>query len=177
MRRLTNATIAVLLLAFAPACRKPQRVRAGAVDQGENGLRSVVSVADPRTSAQLVRGFHALESNSWRWTKGNFTVTLRPPLDADKDGAWLLLKFSMPESVVSRVGPVRLTANVNGAPIEGETYSKDGDYTFRREVPASAFHGDNPVSIEFELDKFLAAGVVEGRELGIIVSMIGLEAK
>ncbi|MCZ2148681.1 MAG: hypothetical protein LC126_13000 [Bryobacterales bacterium] len=177
MRRLTTAAIAILLLAFASGCRKPRRVRAGAADEAENAVRSVVSVADPRTSAQLVRGFHALESNSWRWTKGNFTVTLRPPLNADRDGAWLLLKFSMPEAVLNRVGPVRLTANVNGAPIEGETYSKDGDYTFRREAPASAFHGDNPVTIEFALDKFLAAGAVEGRELGIIVSMIGLEAK
>jgi len=123
VRRLTTAALAIGLLAFTGGCRKPQRVRAGAVDQGENGLRSVVSVADPQTSAQLVRGFHALESNSWRWTKGNFTVTLRPPLNADKDGAWVLLKFSMPESVLSRVGPVRLTANVNGTPIDGETYS------------------------------------------------------
>jgi hypothetical protein len=169
--------LAALLFVSAGGCKKPQRVRAGAVDEAENGLRSVVSVADPQTSAQLVRGFHALESNAWRWTKGNFTVTLRPPLRADKDGAWLLLKFSMPESVLSRVGPVRLTANVNGTPIAGETYSKNGDYTFRREVPASAFHGESPVSIEFALDKFLAAGAVEGRELGIIVSMIGLEAK
>ncbi|MBV6432343.1 MAG: hypothetical protein IANPNBLG_02485 [Bryobacteraceae bacterium] len=140
-------------------------------------MRSMVSVADPRAASQLVRGFHSLESNSWRWTKGNFTVTLRPPLNAGRDGAWLLLKFSIPEAVLSKVGPVRLTANVNGRPVEGETYSKSGDYTFRREAPAAAFHGDDPVTIEFALDKFLAAGVVEQRELGIIVSMIGLEAK
>jgi hypothetical protein len=71
---------------------------------------------------------------------------------------------------------VRLSATVNGTPIDGENYSKTGDYVYRKDVPASALQPE-AVAVEFALDKFLAAGQVEGRELGVIVSVIGLEAR
>lgn len=171
MRRL----IAVALLFTLASCKQPQRVRATAVDEDEGELRSIVHLADPKAAVQLTRGFHEVEGNSWRWTKGRFSTTLRPPEGGAKNGAYLIVKLSIAESTIKHLGGTRLTANVNGAPIEGETYTKTGDYVYRKEVPASALQ-PQAVPVEFALDKFLAAGQVEGRELGIIVSVIGLEA-
>ncbi|HUQ92563.1 MAG TPA: hypothetical protein VM120_12870 [Bryobacteraceae bacterium] len=172
MRRLMLVALAA---SFVAGCNKPKRVRAGALDEDDSALRSMVHVADDKSFLQLGNGFHALEGNAWRWTKGRFSVTLRPPLNAEKDGAYLVLRFSLAESVVSRVHSVRLAANVNGTPVEGQTYTKNGDYIYRRHVPASALKG-GAVTAEFSLDHYLQAGQLEGRELGLIVSVIGLEA-
>lgn len=174
MRRLRVGLVAAMLA--AGACKTPERVRVTQTMDSEPGIRSIVHVADPETSQQLVRGFHALEGNAWRWTKGSFAVTLRPPRNAAKDGAFLVVKLSVAEATIQNLGSVTLTANVNGAPLAGETYTKNGDYTYKREVPAAAFAGD-AISVEFALDKFLEAGKVETRELGIIVAMIGFESK
>jgi hypothetical protein len=43
-------------------------------------------------------------------------------------------------------------------------------------VPASALSSD-AVSAEFALDKFLPPGTVDQRELGVVVTSIGFEAK
>lgn len=173
MRRLS----AVLLCALATtACKTPERVRITQTQDSEPGLRSIVHVSDPQTSQQLVSGFHALEGNAWRWTKGKFSVTLRPPRNANKDGAFLVLRLSVAESTIQHLGSVTLSAKVNGTALPTETYTKNGDYTYKHEVPPAALNAD-AVSVEFSLDKFLEAGKVEIRELGIIVAMIGLESK
>lgn len=176
MRRLTAFFLCVLLLVATAACKKPKRVRATSVDDEEGVLRSVVHVADPKAAIQLTRGFHELEGNAWRWTKGKFSVTLRPPMNAAKDGAYLVVKLSIAETTIKNLGAVRLSANLNGQPVEGETYDKTGDFIYKREIPASSLQQE-AVGVEFSLDKFLEAGRVEGRELGIIVHMIGLEGK
>jgi len=175
MRRLI-ASLALLLAASSVACKQPQRVRATAVDEDDGELRSIVHLADPKASVQLTNGFHAVEGNSWRWTKGRFSATLRPPEGGAKNGAYLIVKLSIAESTIKHLGGTRLTANVNGTAIEGESYTKTGDYVYRKDVPASALQPE-AVAVEFALEKFLAAGQVEGRELGIIVSVIGLEAR
>ena len=176
MRRLIATAVAVLFLSASISCKQPKRVRATAVDEDEGELRSIVHLADPKAMVQLTRGYHEVEGNSWRWTKGRFSATLRPPADGARKGAYLVVKLSIAESTIKHLGSVRLTANVNGTPIDGETYSKTGDYVYRKDVPASALQPE-AVAVEFALDKFLAAGQVEGRELGIIVSVIGLEAR
>lgn len=125
---------------------------------------------------QLVRGFYALEGGAWRWTMGRFTVTLRPPTGSAAKGARLEVKLAVPETVLNKVGPVSLSATVGGLAIEPQTFSTAGDHTYTRDVPASALTGE-AATFDFALDKYLAAGVVEQRELGIIVSSVGLTAK
>jgi hypothetical protein len=176
MRRLTLALLVASVAVCSISCKQPERVRATAVDEDEGDLRSIVHLADPRATVQLTGGFHEVEGNSWRWTKGRFSVTLRPPADGAKKGAYLIAKLSIAESTIKHLGGVRLSATVNGTPIDGENYSKTGDYVYRKDVPASALQPE-AVAVEFALDKFLAAGQVEGRELGVIVSVIGLEAR
>jgi len=176
MRRLIAVSLAAALLGSGVACNQPKRVRATVSGEDETGLRSVLHVADPKCSVQLLRGFHEIEGNSWRWTKGRFSVTLRPPYQGEKNGAYLVVRLSVAESIIKNLGPVTLTANVNGTALPGETFSQTGDYVYKREVPASALQAE-AVTVEFALDKFLAAGQVETRELGLIVAMIGFEAR
>ncbi|MBI3683815.1 MAG: hypothetical protein HY235_25865 [Acidobacteria bacterium] len=177
MRRLMALGLALVAMAGALAgCKKPSRVRATATSEEESELRSVVHVADLRTSLQLLRGFHQVEANAWRWTAGRFSVTLRPPAYGARDGAWLMLKFAIADATIERLKQVQLAANVNGTPVSPETYAKPGEHVYRKEVPAAALKPE-AVTVEFAVEPFLKAGQVEQRELGLIVSMVGLEAK
>jgi hypothetical protein len=175
--KLTVAVFMCAVLVMGGAgCKRGKKTRVEATDESGPVLASVVNVADPRASVQLLKGFHDVEGNAWRWTMGKFSATLRPPLNAPQKGATLVVKLRIPEPVMDQLKSTTLTANVNGAPIPGETYSKAGEYTYSKDVPASALTAD-AVTVEFELDKFLPPGANDQRELGIVVSSIGFEAK
>jgi hypothetical protein len=170
------AVVALLAtVAAAPACRTKKKAHAVVVaDDGQ--LFSVVNVADPRAVVQLVRGFHNLENDAWRWTMKNFTVTLRPPAGSAQSGAQLELKFTLPDVVFSREGALTLRARVNGIDLSPETYSKAGDATYTRDVPASAL-GRDTVSFDFSTNKGIPPSDNDNRELSIIVTTIGLTTK
>jgi hypothetical protein len=165
-----------ILMAGGIGCKRGKKSRVEATDEVGPVLSSVVNVADPRASVQLLKGFHDVEGNAWRWTMGKFSVTLQPPANAPQKGATLVVKMSIPEAIMSRVNSTTLTANVNGAAIPGETYTKAGDHIYSKDVPASALSAD-AVTVEFALDKYLPPGAVDQRELGLVVSSIGFEAK
>lgn len=172
MRRL-----AACLIALALANCKPSGRRVAAVQQEEEvGLRSTVHAGDPRAAQQLVKGFHQIEQGAWRWTQGRFTVTLRPPATAAQKGAVLALQFSLPDALFERSKTVTVSANVNGASIPVESYTKSPAYSYRKDVPASALAAE-AVTAEFAVEPFLKAGEVEQRELAMIFTSVGLEAK
>ena len=167
MRRLIAAFV---LLAFvglgSTGCRRKKKVAAR-----EDGLASVVNVADPADSAQLVRGFSNVEADAWRWSTSKFSVVLRPP----KGAANLELKFTLHPNVAT-LGPVTVSATVNGTPVATETFSQAGDFVYSHEVPASALNSD-VVTVEFSSDKALAPTDQDKRELALIVKTIGLVPK
>lgn len=173
-------TVSVLLCAALVAggigCKRAKKTRVEATDEAGPTLAQVVNMADARASVQLLKGFHDVEGNAWRWTMGKFSVTLRPPLNASQKGATLVVKMNIPEAIMGQVKSTTLTANVNGAAIAGETYTKAGEYTYSKDVPASAL-GADAVTVDFALDKFLPPGAADQRELGVVVSSIGFEAK
>lgn len=170
MRRLV-AAFALLALVGSEGCRRKKNVKVR-----EDGLASVVNVADPGDSAQLVRGFSNVEADAWRWTTSKFSVVLRPPAGAAQNGAKLQLVFTLHEAVVKKLGPVTVNATVNGTAVGPETFSTAGDYTYSHEVPASAL-GSDVVTAEFTTDKALAPTEQDKRELALIVKTIGLVAK
>lgn len=136
----------------------------------------MVHAADPRTATQLVRGFHGVEQNAWRWTSGAFAVVLRPPAGAAQKGATLQLKFVAPGVIMDKLKPITLSAAVDGQKLAPETYDKAGEYSYSRDVPASALARDK-VTVEFTLDKFLPASAQDARDLGVIMTLVGFEAK
>jgi hypothetical protein len=86
------------------------------------------------------------------------------------------VKLTVPPVVIEQEKNVTLSTSIAGAPLPPETYAKAGDYTFTRDVPASALAGDS-VRLDFELDKAMPPSGADQRELGIVVLAIGLEAK
>jgi len=170
VRRLVAALV---LLAFvsmgaASGCRRKKKIKAR-----EDGLASMVNVADPADSAQLVRGFSNVEADAWRWSTSKFAVVLRPPAGAAANGAKLQMVFTLHESVVNKLGPVTVNATVNGSAVPPQTFSTAGDYTYTQPVPASAL-GSDVVTVEFTTDKALAPTEQDKRELALIVKTVGL---
>ncbi len=84
--------------------------------------------------------------------------------------------LNIPDVVVQQLGAVTLSATVGQSPLAPEKYTKAGNYVYARDVPASALVGDN-VTIDFALDKAIPAGKIETRELGLIVTSVGLVTK
>jgi len=167
------AALALLtFVALAPSgCRRKKKGRTR-----EDGLASVINVADPADSAQIVRGFSNVEADAWRWSTSKFSVVLRPPPGAGQNGAMLELNFTLHEAVVSKLGPVTVSATVNGTPVAPETFSQAGDFVYSHDVPASAL-GSDVVTVEFSTDKALPPTEKDKRELALIVKAIGLVAK
>ena len=171
MRRLVAAFALLALVGGSEGCRRKKKVTAR-----EDGLASVVNVADPADSAQPVRGFSNVEADAWRWSTSKFSVVLRPPAGAAQNGAKLQLVFTLHEAVVSKLGPITVNATVNGVAVGPETFSAAGDYTYLHEVPSSAL-GADVVTVEFTTDKSLAPTDQDKRELALIVKTIGLVSK
>ena len=175
MRRLILG-IVLLVAVFAPAgCKRKRRPQAN-VDEAVMGLATVLNTADPRAAPQLVRGFHPVEGNAWRWTAGQFAALLKPPAGAETKGATLVFRFAIPDVVIQQLRPLTLAVSVGGSALSPETYTTSGQQTYSRDVPAAALKGDS-VLVEFSLDKHLPPQGLDQRELGVIASMIGFEAK
>jgi len=173
-----NALLIFSILAItslSSGCKNKDKTRLQTEEEPPR-LATMLTMSDPRAPTQLLLGFYALEAAGWRWTAGHFTVVLRPPRDSGQFGAMLKVKFSVPQPVIERVKSTTLTATVAGVALPPETYTKTGDYEYSHEVPASALQSES-VKVDFALSKFLAAGVAEGRELGVIVTSVGLEHK
>lgn len=175
MRRVMVAMVAVVAVAVATTgCKKDKQPAQYVEDAEAPQIASAVNVADPRTAIQLLRGFYGVESNAWRWTASKFAVALRPPKAIPAGGAKLYMDYSVPEVFLQKIPRTTLTVTVNGKALDPETLSKSGSFRLERTVPAAMLQGDT-ATVEFSLDKFLEAGAVDQRELGLIVTVIGLQ--
>lgn len=140
---------------------------------------SVVHTDDPATAGQLLSGFYRVEGsgrdNAWRWTGSDFSVALAPPQVAPH-GTQLRLRLYFPETQIQKLGPMTLTASIDGEPLASETYSQGGSYDFIRDVPA-CFLDTNVLPISFSFDRYLPKSETDPRDLGAVVLMAALEPK
>jgi hypothetical protein len=173
--RLTLPIVVLLLMA---GCRGKHHVTAVQNEEPEPGPRiaSAFKMNDAAAGAQLLHGFYGLESGTWRWTAGRFSVLLRPPLAAAQRGATLTFAFSIPGVVIQKLNAITLTASIGATTLKSEKYTKAGNYTFGADVPPELLAKETIV-IDFALDKSLPAGPAEQRELGLIAISTGLESK
>ena len=176
LRYATAATLAILLLASATACRKRNKPRTDLIQEEPAGLVTMLHTADPRGAVQLLRGFHDVENDAWRWAAGDFAVTLRVPKSAAQKGANLVLKFAVAEPSIQKFGSLTVTGKLDSMDLKPEKYTAAGPATYTREIPANALTGES-VTASFKLDKFIPASDADQRDLGVIVSLIGLEVK
>lgn len=174
MRRLI-ALAGLALLVTIPGCKRKQ-AGVETIETANDELSTAVSAGNAADAMQLVNGFYGIEQGAWRWTRAKFAITLLSPKDAAQKGATLEFKFTLPETTFSRTGPVTLSAVIDGNALPPEKFEKIGEHIFRRDIPAAAFRTDT-VTVEFSLDKFVAAGVIEQRELGVIAQSAALLAR
>jgi hypothetical protein len=165
MRKLISVLTAVALTLAAAACKRTPQVET--IEDGNEPALSSVHAANLRGTIQFLSGIHELENNAYRWTMGKFSLILQPPQGTAQDGARLEFRFVLPDSVISRRKAVTLAASVEGQALAPETYTGKGEFTYVRDVPVSVL-GAGPVKVDFALDKYLAAGEVEERELGVL---------
>jgi hypothetical protein len=169
-----KVALILLFMMLVSACQRPKHDPAALVPEQDTPLVSVVNVNDPAASAQLVRGFYALESGTWRWTMKKFEVALKPPAGAAENGARLDFRFTIPEVIFTRMGEVTVSATINGLALRPETYLKPGDYMYVRDVPAAALKGD-AVAVEFTSDKGIAPTAEDAHEFALVAVAMGLE--
>lgn len=166
--------VATTLLLAPSACRR-KRAQAG-TDEEAPRMMSVLSLADPKTEPQLVKGFYGVEAGAWRWTEKQFAVVLRTPPGAAQKGGKLTFKLTVPPVTAEKLRAVSLSANVGGTALQPETYTTPGDYSYVRDLPPSVFTGDS-VRVDFQLDKAMPPNPPDIRELGVIAFNVGLESK
>lgn len=175
MNRLTWWILAAALV--LPGCKhQEQKQRSEIPEGGIPRMASTIKTNDGHTAGQLNSGFYGIENGAWRWTGKQFAMTLGVPPGAAQKGGLLQLKLSVPQVSIDKLQSVTLSGAANGSPLTPETYSKSGQYTYEREIPASALAGDS-VTVSFQLDKAMAPAGGDVRELGVIVSGASLLAK
>lgn len=174
----TAALFACVLL--TPACRGKHHRTAvqneEPQDTGQHRIESTFKMNDTGAQPQLVKGVYGIESGTWRWTSGHFSILLRSPLSSAQHGGTLSLALTVPDVIIQKLGPVTLTASAGGTKLKSETYSKPGAYTFGADVPSSLL-GNETVTFDFDVDKSIPPSSTDSRELALIVSAVSLEAK
>jgi hypothetical protein len=171
MRSLSLTLIFIPLLLVGAGCKR----RHNSTAQTQL-LASTIYAGDPNVAAHFAKGFYNVEENAWRWTGKEFAVDLSAPLHSDQKGAQLVMKLAVPEPVIQQLNSVQLSAAIEGYKMEPQVYTKAGQYTFTRDVPADKLQSD-VVRIDFALDHALPPSQSDIRQLGIIVSEVGLVAK
>jgi hypothetical protein len=171
MRSLPLTLILIPLLLAGTGCKRRHR------SSGQAQVKaSSIFAGDPTVAAHFAKGFYEVEANAWRWTGKDFAVDLTPPLHSDLKGAQLVVKLAVPDAVIQKENSVQLSASIQDYKLEPQVFTKPGQYTYTRDVPADKLRSD-AVRIDFAVDHTLPPTETDIRELGIIVSQVGLVAK
>lgn len=169
-----SISLAAAFLLGPTACKRQQKSQAQAsVSVHEVLPVSTIAVGDPQYS-QLLRGFYGIEQ-SWRWTQKSFAVRLVPPNGSAQKGAQLQLRFGIPDPIIQNLNSITLSAAVDGFQLAPQRFEKSGQYTYTRDVTADHLQVPS-VTVNFMLDRVLPPGPTDKRELGIVVTEVGLTA-
>jgi hypothetical protein len=181
MRRL--ALFSALLVLELAACKHKPRIAESREDikapASKNQIvittpvLSALKMSDPDAARELVAGFYGLESGTWRWTASKFVVALLPPQGAAQNGARLEFKFSLPEVIANKLGPLTLSAKVNGFALPSQPYSKAGEYIYTAAIPPETLRSGIGY-LEFSTDKAMPPDNGDKRELALVAVSVAL---
>src|SRR5581483_11457712 len=135
--------LALAALLWAPVACKHKRPAAQEFVQEPARIPTSVHMGDPRAAGQVISGFYDIEDGAWRWTGKQFVVELGTPLGASGRGATLVLHFTIPPVVIEKNPAITLSASVDGNVLPPETYTKAGEYVYKRDVPASLMSAES----------------------------------
>jgi tRNA (mo5U34)-methyltransferase len=121
----------------------------------------------PGSIARLAYGWHprGTDETRWRWTERLFGVVV--DVSGNVPRSALVLQLYIPPAIIERFGAITLTAASNGTVLNTRTYSAPGPQTFELTLAGET-------QIDFSLDNALPPSAGDLRELGLIVSEIGL---
>src|SRR5579864_2498138 len=128
--RYTRFLIAFCLCVLTQACQRPYPIRLQPTIEEPPTLVSMIRIADPSTASQLVRGFYPLESNTWRWAAGRFSVVLGTPAAARTNGAWLVLVFNLPAVSIQTLKQITITAKAGDVELSPEEFTTPGEHQY-----------------------------------------------
>jgi hypothetical protein len=168
--------LALAALLWAPVACKHRKPAAQQIVQEAARVPTSVQLGDPRAAGQVVSGFYDIEDGAWRWTGKQFVVELGTPLGASGRGATLELHFTIPPVVIEKNPSIALAASVDGNLLPPETYTKPGEYVYKRDVPPSLMNAE-VVRVAFELDKTMTPGGADNRVLGVVATKAALVRK
>jgi hypothetical protein len=168
-------TVLCALALLVAGCGKKTAQNGEAESAADAPLVSSFKMNAPSAKKQLTKGVYQLEAGAWRWTAGNFTITMKTPGGAAQKGATLTLNLVAADSVLKEVHSQSLTAAIGPTSLKTEKYVDPGPHTFTADVPASLLTGDT-VAIDFSLDNSLPPGSTDRRELGIILTGASLDS-
>lgn len=163
-------------LLLLPACRPSgdwqplpfQRPALTAND--ESALRSFVRMADPEAPRHFLGGVSpTLEAGSWRWTGKRPELRLFVRSEA---AARLRVEFAVAEDTFRATGPVRVAFVVNGTRAGEQSYSRPGQYTFEKPLPAGLLRPGAINTLAIEVDKVWISPA-DGEALGLILLAAG----
>lgn len=125
-------------------------------------------MAAPPCDFRLLRGWHQLEYDAWRWTERAFSMEMvsYAPLQP----ATLRFVFQLPEVVFAKTPARTLSVRVNGTQLAPGIYSTPGEHEYIGTIPAL---GAGVATVEFELDGAIGPTNVDQRELGLLVDLSG----
>jgi hypothetical protein len=165
-----------LLLAFLACNRQHQVELRPTIEEPAPTIASTVHTGDPKSAEQLVSGFYSIEENAWRGTAKNFSVMLHTPAGARQNGATLDVRLTVPPVITQKLGTVTLMAAIGGSALAPQAYPAAGQFIYKRDVPTASLSGDT-TRVDFQLDKAMPPGSEDLRELGIIITSVGLASK
>ena len=171
-RQLLIPTLAIC----AAACRKTEPDLSGFTEEEPAHLSSQIHMADPLVASQLLSGWYQVEQNAWRWTARNFAAVLRPPPGSSALGATLQFRLTVPGVIVQHLKFVTISGSIGNFHLSPETYLQPCDAVYSRDIPPGALSGES-VRVDFTLDKAMAPGQADGRELGVIAHSLSLATK
>jgi hypothetical protein len=176
MGRMSSEHWSAFLLALAgialSGCGRQAMMEPDQKEPADAGQFSYFQTADPQAARQLVDGFYAPE-NFGRWTKPKFSVMLAVPHDPPLEYPALLVKLFIPDNEIAQLKSMTLSSSVNGAALAPETFTAAGGHVYARTIPATAIR-EGQVRADFTLDKWMPGKTQDSRDLGIVVTVVGL---
>ena len=178
MKVMVSNRRAALLLALAglalSGCGGQAMLEPDQKESADRGLVSLFHTADPQYAGQLVDGFYTPEAFG-RWTKPKFSVVLAVPHTPPLEDPALVVKMFIPDNEMAQLKSMSLSASVNGVALGAEAFTTPGAQVYARSLPASAISGDR-LQVNFSLDKWMPGTKQDSRDLGIVVTVVGLKS-
>src|SRR5581483_6559319 len=125
-------------------------------------------LAAPPSTFRLMRGWHNLEHEAWRWTDRVFSMEIHSAVALQP--ATLRFVFQLPDVVFTKTPALTLSARVNGSALASRIYSTPGEHEYIAQVPSVKA---GTALVEFELSHAIAPTDTDRRQLGLLVDFTG----